>query len=114
MWPLANVVDPKKMARSGFFFTGSGNTVQCVFCRGAFNNFVANHDPDELHYIVFRNCAFVHNLPVGNIPYNHETGQELRSDLADGVHLDVCRIPNCIVHNFKDEGFVDDYNSSDE
>jgi hypothetical protein len=110
MWPLAHVIEPWKMAREGFFFTGDGTKVQCVFCRGVTNNFIYRNASWLHQQYAFQHCRFYQNQAVGNVPL---IGDELRPDLTR-VRFDVCQLPNCLIHNFNDEGFVDDYDSTPE
>ncbi|XP_046545605.1 LOW QUALITY PROTEIN: baculoviral IAP repeat-containing protein 7-like [Haliotis rubra] len=67
-WPRQNTPDPRDLARAGFYFTGTVDRVQCVFCRGILRNWDEDDVPMEEHRRHFPMCPFVMGLNVGNVP----------------------------------------------
>ncbi|XP_071115031.1 baculoviral IAP repeat-containing protein 7-like [Haliotis cracherodii] len=67
-WPRQNTPDPRDLARAGFYFTGTVDRVQCVFCRGILRNWDEDDVPMEEHRRHFPMCPYVMGLDVGNVP----------------------------------------------
>lgn len=70
-WPQGAPVRPEELAATGFFYTGTGDRVQCAFCGGVLSGWERGDDPiteHQRHYGA-RNCPF---------PRHH------RQDLQDG------------------------------
>lgn len=57
-----------QLARSGFFFTGVKDHVQCIFCLGILGCWSPGEEPDEEHRRQFPECPLVTGAPTGNIP----------------------------------------------
>lgn len=67
-WPLS-YMDPRDMARAGFFFTFQEDKVQCAFCRGQISTWLPGDDPLQEHKLHFmKNCPFLNGVNVGNEP----------------------------------------------
>jgi len=66
-WPerAATIVEPRELARSGMFYTGQADRVQCAFCRGFLRNWVQGDRPADEHRRHFPECCFVKNTNVG-------------------------------------------------
>ncbi|XP_069104535.1 baculoviral IAP repeat-containing protein 7-like [Argopecten irradians] len=68
-WPATSPVNSRDLARSGFYYTGSEDRVQCIYCRGILKGW----DPGDVVHIEHRNkfprCPFILGMDVGNIPY---------------------------------------------
>lgn len=89
LWNSNDIVDSKKLAREGFYFTGTSDRVQCAFCAGTLGNWEAGDDPRNLHKQYFHYCKMVTRRPCPNIPID-----ESRDDIdfsivnrLDNVHL---------------------------
>lgn len=65
-WPNMHV-NPAELARWGFYYTGTADTVECIFCRGRLNNWLAHEFPYVEHRKHFPQCRFIQGLEVGNI-----------------------------------------------
>ncbi|XP_033739618.1 E3 ubiquitin-protein ligase XIAP-like [Pecten maximus] len=68
-WPSTSPVNSRDLAKSGFYYVGSEDRVQCIFCRGILKGW----DPGDVVHIEHRNkfprCPFILGMDVGNIPY---------------------------------------------
>lgn len=64
--PTANV-RPNDLARSGFIYTGTGDRVQCVFCRGILRDWDVGEKPHIEHKNKFPRCPFILGVNVGNV-----------------------------------------------
>ncbi|XP_060072902.1 baculoviral IAP repeat-containing protein 2-like [Ylistrum balloti] len=68
-WPPNSPVNPRDLAKSGFYYTGSDDRVQCIYCRGILKGW----DPGDVVHIEHRNkfprCPFILGMNVDNIPY---------------------------------------------
>lgn len=68
-WPTTSPVTPRDLSRSGFYYTGCEDRVQCIYCRGVLKGW----DPGDVVHIEHRNkfprCQFILGMDVGNIPY---------------------------------------------
>ncbi|OWF36077.1 baculoviral IAP repeat-containing protein 3-like [Mizuhopecten yessoensis] len=69
-WPSSSPVTTRDLARSGFYYVGSEDRVQCIYCRGILKGW----DPGDVVHIEHRNkfprCPFILGMDVGNIPYS--------------------------------------------
>ncbi|KAK3931779.1 Baculoviral IAP repeat-containing protein 3 [Frankliniella fusca] len=72
-WPIPEIVSPSQLAKSGFYYQGTGDKVRCAFCSGAVGFWEAGDDPEKEHRRHFPACPFLYNIPVGNIPLNSES-----------------------------------------
>lgn len=64
--PTANV-RPNDLARAGFIYTGTGDRVQCVFCRGILRDWDIGEKPHIEHKNKFPTCPFILGFNVGNV-----------------------------------------------
>ncbi|KAM3843440.1 baculoviral IAP repeat-containing protein 1 isoform 2-T2 [Vipera latastei] len=55
-WPQDAHADPAILAKAGFFYTGSNDTVQCFCCSGYVYNWEETDDPWEEHVKFFPHC----------------------------------------------------------
>ncbi|KAJ8314589.1 hypothetical protein KUTeg_006739 [Tegillarca granosa] len=85
-WPANANVNPQDLAKSGFFYTGQGDRVQCVFCRGILRNW----DPGDIPHIEHRNkyarCPFILGMSVGNVPMSANQSPHQFSTVNRGSH----------------------------
>jgi len=66
-WPerVASIVNPRDLAKTGLFYTGQTDRVQCAFCRGYLRNWVQGDVPADEHRRLFPDCPFVRNTDIG-------------------------------------------------
>ncbi|CAG5028184.1 unnamed protein product [Parnassius apollo] len=68
-WPSSAPVDPIRIAKAGFFYTGQGTEVQCFSCGGKISQWNYGDQVMWRHRTMDPNCAFVVNPQLsGNIP----------------------------------------------
>lgn len=67
-WPSGAKVSPADLAKSGFSYTGSGDRVQCVFCKGILRNWEEGDRPHIEHRKHFPRCSLVLGIDSGNVP----------------------------------------------
>lgn len=68
-WPVSAPVDPIRIAKAGFFYTGEGTEVQCFSCGGKISQWSYGDQVMSRHRNMEPNCAFVQNPQLsGNIP----------------------------------------------
>ncbi|XP_071492028.1 E3 ubiquitin-protein ligase XIAP-like [Diadema antillarum] len=65
-WPRTNPIEPRDLARAGFFYTGENDTVQCFACYGQISRWKPLDVPSIEHRTNFPNCPLVLGLDVGN------------------------------------------------
>jgi len=60
-WPerAARIVEPHDLVRTGMFYTGQTDRVQCAFCRGYLRNWAQGDRPADEHRRHFPNCSFL-------------------------------------------------------
>lgn len=64
----SGTVDVRQLAKAGFFYTKCDDIVRCAFCNVEVGQWEEGDDPMEEHKKWSKNCAFLNNLEVGNIP----------------------------------------------
>ncbi|XP_038213958.1 baculoviral IAP repeat-containing protein 7-B [Zerene cesonia] len=68
-WPASAPVDPIRIARAGFFYTGNGCEVECFSCRGKISEWNYGDQVMWRHRLLAPNCSFVLTPQLsGNIP----------------------------------------------
>lgn len=67
-WPLGTPVTAKELAKNGFYYTGTGDRVQCVFCKGILKDWEVGDKPHVEHKNRFPRCPFILGTNVGNVP----------------------------------------------
>lgn len=82
-WPYTNhcnyyynVVEPRDLAKAGFFFLRTDDKCACIFCRVIIGDWWRiKHNIDttvkDEHYKHFSDCPFLNDKPVGNIEMKH-------------------------------------------
>ncbi|CAB3226796.1 unnamed protein product [Arctia plantaginis] len=74
-WPSSAPVDPIRIAKAGFFYTGGGTEVQCFSCGGKISQWNYGDQVMWRHRRLDPNCPFVVNPHIsGNVPLVLETG----------------------------------------
>jgi len=67
-WPSNAPVTAAELARSGFFYVGPSDRVQCAFCRGILRNWAPGDSAMDEHRRHFATCGFVRGSHVDNVP----------------------------------------------
>lgn len=67
-WPSNACVPAAELAKCGFCYTGSGDRVQCIFCKGVLRNWEEGDRPHIEHRKHFPRCPLVLGLKMGNVP----------------------------------------------
>lgn len=68
-WPSSAPVDPIRIAKAGFFYTGDGTEVQCFSCGGKIAQWNYGDQVMWRHRRLDPNCPFVVNPQIsGNVP----------------------------------------------
>lgn len=67
-WPMGTPVTAKELAKNGFYYTGTGDRVQCVFCKGVLKDWEVGDKPHIEHKNRFPKCPFILGTNVGNVP----------------------------------------------
>lgn len=68
-WPSSAPVDPIRIAKAGFFYTGQGTEVECFSCGGKISEWDYGDQVMWRHRRMDPNCSFVVNpLVSGNVP----------------------------------------------
>ena len=69
-----------KLAKYGFYYTGSGNNCKCAFCGLVYGNWKLTDDPEDVHRRLSPNCPLVHDrMNTNNIPINATEGSQGQS-----------------------------------
>lgn len=66
-WPVHFPVDPNRLAKAGFYFTGVGDEVVCFSCQGHVKNWNYGDIVLKKHADLYPNCNFIKNIS-NNIP----------------------------------------------
>lgn len=91
-WPDNACVAAAELAKCGFYYTGSGDRVQCIFCKGVLRNWEEGDRPHIEHRKHFPRCPLVLGLKMGNVPL--PLGQIVGSASSNPVHGGVQQPPN--------------------
>ncbi|XP_070534855.1 baculoviral IAP repeat-containing protein 7-like [Ptychodera flava] len=73
-WPKNSPVHPEDLAKAGFYFIGSDDTVQCFACRGTLGKWRDTDVPMSEHREHFPMCPFVLGVNCGNEPMRQDNG----------------------------------------
>ncbi|XP_069499467.1 baculoviral IAP repeat-containing protein 7-B-like [Ambystoma mexicanum] len=84
-WPSSAPVSPIDLARSGFFYIGPGDRVQCFSCGGILKSWELGENVMAEHQRFFPICPFVLGREVHNRPRDQPRGR--RPDCMDGQIL---------------------------
>lgn len=71
-WPKSANANPKALAHEGFYYTGTGDKVCCVFCRNCLHTWESEDIPSEEHRTYYPHCPFVQDLNVANVRIEDE------------------------------------------
>lgn len=67
VWPSDSAVDPARLAKSGFCYTGKEDEVVCFSCKGHVKDWQYGDIVQRKHLELFPNCDFVNNKST-NVP----------------------------------------------
>ncbi|KAE8750037.1 inhibitor of apoptosis 2, partial [Frankliniella occidentalis] len=68
-WPANAAVDPQRIAKAGFYYTGRGLEVQCFCCGGRLEDWNYGDQVMARHRRISPSCPFVSNpASSGNVP----------------------------------------------
>ena len=77
-WPSNIGVSPKDLAKAGFFYKGSKDSVQCPFCELILYKWEPKDKPIYEHQKYLPKCEFVLGSDVGNISIKPEDYQRIQ------------------------------------
>lgn len=72
-WPKDSPVFPLKLAKAGFYYTGSGDEVVCYACGLKKDKWGSGDDPMDIHKDLNPTCPFVAEINSNNIPFQSGT-----------------------------------------
>ena len=70
-WPRTNPMEPRDLAKAGFYYLEKDDIVQCFACFGKIKNWEPYDVPAQEHARHFPSCPFVLGLDVKNEPITH-------------------------------------------
>ncbi|XP_033118158.1 baculoviral IAP repeat-containing protein 7-like [Anneissia japonica] len=65
-WPRTNPMQPRALAKAGFYYTQTRDIVKCFACTGEISNWKVMDVPMTQHTMLFPECPFVQGEDVGN------------------------------------------------
>lgn len=66
-WPIDHL-DPKILAKSGFYYTKTGDEIRCAFCGLQMSEWSRDSNPTHFHRVNSEECDFIQDKECGNIP----------------------------------------------
>ncbi|XP_064627092.1 baculoviral IAP repeat-containing protein 3-like isoform X2 [Lineus longissimus] len=91
VWKKGDVILPKELAKSGFYYAGTGDRARCAFCNGVLRNWAVGDRAPAEHRRHYPTCPFVLNLDVGNIPSSPDLSGLHTSTAATTNHTELNR-----------------------
>lgn len=67
-WSIMCPVRPEELARQGFYFTGTDDSVKCFCCHGQLNTWTAGDVVSTEHSKWYPDCPFIQGKYCGNVP----------------------------------------------
>ncbi|XP_076658047.1 death-associated inhibitor of apoptosis 1-like [Halictus rubicundus] len=67
-WPLPYIIEPKRLAAAGFYYTGEDDKVRCFECRVEICQWVEGDNPMVDHQRWSARCRFIRKINCGNVP----------------------------------------------
>ncbi|XP_064634420.1 uncharacterized protein LOC135492142 [Lineus longissimus] len=86
VWKKGDVISPEELAKSGFYYAGTGDRVRCAFCNGVLRNWAVGDRAPAEHRRHYPTCPFVLNLNVGNVPSSQDLSGLQTSTAATTNH----------------------------
>ena len=78
-WPKSDFIKPEVLAKDGFFYMGTGDRVQCAFCKGILRTWEPGDDPEVEHTRHYPECGFVLGNDVGNVPLSVDPRRKINA-----------------------------------
>ena len=106
-WPKECPVKPLDLAKAGFYFTNSGDTVKCFSCGQSLSHWQPDDDPYTEHKTHFGDkCDFIKNPGgSGNVPVVSEsTGVSNQYGLEDEDSLDLNDTAEVVKQSMTEKG----------
>ncbi len=91
-WPVEAPIEPGRIAKAGFFFTGSGCEVQCFACQGRITKWDYGDQAVLRHRQINPTCPFLLNRS-SNVPLNAAT------EARPSAEVIYCQLLICIFKN---------------
>jgi baculoviral IAP repeat-containing protein 2/3 len=93
-WSENSFMSPIDLAKAGFYYYGSGDNVQCAFCRGRLLNWKPTDTAMSEHQRHYPNCPFLQpGSNVGNVTAENEEYNKVQMPQNQVNHL-LANIPN--------------------
>ncbi|XP_076301090.1 uncharacterized protein LOC143219133 [Lasioglossum baleicum] len=67
-WPVPHIMEPKRLAAAGFYYTGEGDKVKCFECHVVIGRWVEGDNPMVDHQRWSARCRFIREINCGNVP----------------------------------------------
>ncbi|XP_076657863.1 baculoviral IAP repeat-containing protein 8-like [Halictus rubicundus] len=67
-WPVPHIIEPKRLAAAGFYYTGEGDKVRCFECYMEIYQWVEGDNPMVDHQRWSARCRFIRKINCGNVP----------------------------------------------
>lgn len=74
-WPRNSVVQPRDLAKAGFYYLGPADVVRCVFCHISLRSWEPGDVPLDEHRKHSPSCPFILQHDVGNVPLQNARRQ---------------------------------------
>jgi len=68
LWPRTSAVQPRDLAKAGFYYMGVDDVVRCAFCLISLRSWEPGDVPLSEHSKHSPNCPFILQQDVGNVP----------------------------------------------
>ncbi|XP_078665406.1 E3 ubiquitin-protein ligase XIAP-like [Branchiostoma floridae x Branchiostoma belcheri] len=65
IWRTWDPLQPRELAKAGFFYTGSEDRVQCFCCKGILRNWEVGDQAMNKHHRHYPSCPFIRNFKIG-------------------------------------------------
>lgn len=114
-WPSSVPVDPTRIAKAGFYYTGDGTEVQCFSCGGKISDWNYGDQVMYRHRRLEPNCQFVlnslnsDNVPLVTVPRCSSTNNSITSmSMPYDAQEQLIRPTQNIAHTEDDEMYKSD------
>lgn len=84
-WPVHYPVDPARLAKAGFYYSGTGDEVICFSCQGHVKNWNYGDIVLKKHSDLYPDCDFIKNMS-NNVPFTKSVFES---------NLQPCSIKKC-------------------
>lgn len=83
LWPSSAPISAERLAKAGFYYTGTGDTVKCFFCEAEIHNWQYGDSAAGKHRRLVPNCQFIQGCSVGNVPLNYRHSRSSSSEASN-------------------------------